>query len=829
MGPLPTITLRDYQERGVAGLRKAYAEGKRSPLLALPTGGGKCLGKGTPILMFDGSIRPVEDIRVGDRLMGPDSRPRRVLSTCRGVEALYRVTPVKGDPYVVNESHILSLKTTPDGKGQAGGSIVNIGVRDWLAASRTFRHTHKGWRAAVDFPRSQDVRLISPYMLGAWLGDGSSRHFSITTGDPEIEAEVRAFADAIGWTIREEPNSPGSKILHVVKPENQARKPGRRGAELMGDLRHYGLVQNEHIPHAFKTASRQDRLELLAGILDTDGHWTGKDYALTLKSERLMDDVIFVARSLGFSAYKRQVTKTCCNNGVQGQYFNCHINGPVESIPCRVKRKQAPPRRQKKNPLVTGITVEPIGPGEYFGFEIDGDHLFMLGDFTVTHNTVVFCYVAANAAAKGRRVLILVHRAELLRQTSRSLERMGVRHGLIAPGCSQTLDAVQVASVQTLVRRIGKIAWLPDLIVIDEAHHAVAGTWAAALSAFPKAHRLGVTATPCRLDGRGLGDVFEHLVIGPSTSELMARGFLSRAIVYAPPVRADFAGVKIVGGDFSRGEAAARMDKPAIIGDAVQHYRRLIPGKPAIAFCASVDHAEHTAALFNAAGFIAKSLDGTMEDSERADTIAALGDGRIHVLTSCDIVSEGTDIPVVTGAILLRPTQSEALYLQQVGRVLRPIYADGFDLSTDAGRLAAIAAGPKPRAVILDHVGNVARHGLPDDDREWSLDVTRRKPKRKDEDECPVRQCPQCYIAHKPAPACPGCGFVYPVKQRDMEQRDGELVEVTAEMVARKQKRMEVGQARTLADLQQIERERGYKAGWAHHVWSSRTATRRAV
>lgn len=443
--------------------------------------------------------------------------------------------------------------------------------------------------------------------------------------------------------------------------------------------------------------------------------------------------------------------------------------------------------------------------------------------------TVVFCYVASSAASKGRRVLILVHRAELLRQTSRALERLDVPHGLIAPGCSQTLDAVQVASVQTLARRLGKMAWLPDLIVVDEAHHGVAGTWAAVLAAFPKAHRLGVSATPCRLDGRGLGDVFDHLVVGPSTATLMARGFLSRAIVYAPPVMADYSGIKTIAGDFSRRDVAERMDKPAITGDAVSHYRKLIPEKPAIAFCASVDHAQHVASLFAESGFIAKSLDGSMEDSERADTIAALGDGRIHVLTSCDIVSEGTDIPVVAGAILLRPTESESLFLQQVGRVLRPIYAPGMPLNTDDQRLAAIAASSKPHAVILDHVGNIARHGLPDEDREWTLDPTRKKIKKKDDDECPVRQCPQCYIAHKPLPACPGCGFVYPVKQRDMEQRDGELVEVTAETLARKKKRMEVGQARSLEDLLTIERERGYRSGWARHIWSARTSARKAV
>ena len=443
--------------------------------------------------------------------------------------------------------------------------------------------------------------------------------------------------------------------------------------------------------------------------------------------------------------------------------------------------------------------------------------------------TVIFCYVASNASARGRRVLILVHRAELLKQTSRALERLGVRHGLIAPGCTPTLDLVQVASVQTLALRLHKITWRPDIIVIDECHHAVAGTWASVIQAFPEAKNLGVTATPCRLDGRGLGDVFDHLVMGPPTSELMGRGFLCKATVYAPPSVVDLSGIKKSYGDFSRRDLAERMDKPSITGDAVSHYKKLMPERPAIGFCAGISHAEHVASLFCQAGFRFKSLDGNMESNERADIIADLGEGRLHGVTSDSIISEGTDIPVVTGAILLRPTESESLCLQQMGRVLRPVYAPGMPLDTDEQRLAAIAASVKPRAIILDHVGNVARHGLPDDDREWSLDTTRRK-KRKatDEDECPVRQCPQCYVAHKPGPICPGCGFRYEVKKRDMEVRDGELKEVDAEAMRKRQKHMEVGQAKTLADLLRIEQARGYRPGWADHVYASRSSKRSA-
>lgn len=423
--------------------------------------------------------------------------------------------------------------------------------------------------------------------------------------------------------------------------------------------------------------------------------------------------------------------------------------------------------------------------------------------------TVVFCFVAASAAAKGRKVLVLVHRAELLRQTSRALERLEVRHGLIAPGCTPTMDLVQVASVQTLARRLDRMAWRPDLIVVDEAHHAVAGTWGQVLAYYPEARVLGVTATPCRLDGRGLGDVFDHLVIGPTTRELMDRGFLCRATVYAPPTVADLSGIKMVAGDYNRGDLVKAVDKPAITGDAVAHYQKLMPGKPAIAFCASVEHAEHVADLFGQAGFRARSLDGKMDDAERKSCIEGLGNGHIQVLTSCDIVSEGTDIPVVTGAILLRPTQSESLYLQQVGRVLRP-------------------APGKDRAIVLDHVGNVARHGLPQDDREWSLDASRKKKRKAEADEVPIRQCPQCYVAHEPEPRCPGCGFVYPVKQRDMEQRDGELQEVDPEAVQKRQRHLEVGKARTLADLLAIEKARGYRAGWAAHVFASRSNRRTA-
>jgi|LGVF01.2.fsa_nt_gb superfamily II DNA or RNA helicase len=428
--------------------------------------------------------------------------------------------------------------------------------------------------------------------------------------------------------------------------------------------------------------------------------------------------------------------------------------------------------------------------------------------------TVIFSYITQQAAARGNRVLILVHRQELLRQSSESLESLGVEHGLIAPGRSMTGDPVQVASVQTLVRRLHKIV-PPDLIIIDEAHHASAASWKKVIEAYPKAHLLGVTATPCRMDGKGLGTqaggYFDTMIAGPSIRDLIDRGFLCPPKVYAPPTDFSTDGLHSRYGDFIKKEVAAAVDKPVITGSAVEHYRKICPGTPAIAFCASVAHAEHVAEEFRAAGFQAASVDGSMDDGRRKSLIRALGTGGLHVLASCDIISEGTDIPVVGAAILLRPTQSMGLFLQQVGRALR------------------ICPGKK-HAIILDHVGNCLRHGMPDEVREWSLDGEDRKGASRGSQEVleRVKQCEQCYAVHAPAPRCPQCGFEYEDAGCAPEEVAGELQEIDEEQaeLMKRQRRREVGRADTLEELQAIGRERGYKPGWARYIWESRQKRR---
>ena len=424
---------------------------------------------------------------------------------------------------------------------------------------------------------------------------------------------------------------------------------------------------------------------------------------------------------------------------------------------------------------------------------------------TGSGKTVMFAYIANGTSKKGNRVLILVHRQELVDQTCRTLRAFQVDHGVIAAGRSADRShAVQVGSVQTVVRRLDFCR--PDLIIIDEAHHGTAGSWRKVIDANPQARILGVTATPERLDGKGLKDVFDLLIRGPEVSWLIDNGHLSRPKYYAPPQAADFGGLHIRGGDFAKDELAKVMDSKAITGDAVEHYARICSGTPAVAFCVSVAHAQHVAEQFLTAGFRADVLDGTLDRDTRRDRVKALGDGRLQVLTSCEIINEGFDLPIVTAAILLRPTMSLGLHLQQIGRVLRP-------------------APGKDRAIILDHVGNLARHGFAEDVRDWSLEGRLKKRKRKadDEEDIQVRQCPTCYCAHAPAPICPECGHVYQLTQREIEVRAGTLVELDVEAMRREKKNEQRG-AQTLDELIALGRARGYRnpAVWAKHVWSAR-------
>lgn len=341
-----------------------------------------CHAVGTPILLHNGDTAPVEQIRVGDRLMGDDSTPRTVLSLCRGREQMYRIKYKNGEFYDVNESHILSLRcTATHARKYTKGQILNVTVRDYLELSPIEKTMFKGYKAPVEFPEKK--LPIPPYVLGMWLGDGCFSAPEMTSIDPEIISEWNDWGVSLGLTMKRR-SSKAWRITNV-------RTGGVVKNEWMELLKEVGLFRNKHIPDVYLKSSRAQRLELLAGLIDTDGTLDkrgGRVYSVVQKDKELAHQIKWLCQSLGMNATISEKVKNWTHNGTKnyGLYYEVHIARKIEEIPCRVERKRA---RQISNGMELNFSFDviPLDVNNYYGFELDGNHLYLMGDFTVTHNT----------------------------------------------------------------------------------------------------------------------------------------------------------------------------------------------------------------------------------------------------------------------------------------------------------------------------------------------------------------------------------------------------------------------------------------------------------
>lgn len=427
--------------------------------------------------------------------------------------------------------------------------------------------------------------------------------------------------------------------------------------------------------------------------------------------------------------------------------------------------------------------------------------------------TILFSYIVQHAVALGTRVLILVHRVELLEQVCESLTLLSVPFGVIGDGVVCISEQVTVGVVDSVSLHLRKLQPF-DLVIVDEAQHCIPrNKWGRVLNVLGlHARVLGVTATPQRLDGAGLGDVFQHMIVGPSERELIESEppYLVPPLVYAPPSGVDLTGVATIGGDYARDEQAEIMDRPTITGCAIEHYKRICPGVPAVVFCTRITHAENVAAQARGAGIRAEVIHGGLSKSRRRSLVARFRDGEIDWLASVDLISEGFNCPAIGAAILLRATKSLSVFRQTVGRALR-------------------VDGGKQFAYILDHVGNVFVHGMPDRKIEWTLEGRKRRGRSK-EATVPVMQCPDCFAAFAPAKQCPACGARMKVKEATIGQVQGSLERVTAEELAakREERAKRIGRAKTLDELYQLASElrtkdgRPYKPEWADEIYKSR-------
>jgi hypothetical protein len=348
---------------------------------------GKCEAKDTPILMYDLSVKMIQDIKIGDILIGDDSKPRIVLSTHKGFGKLYKVKQNRADDYIVNENHILTLQYTntvnkKNKLNKNSGEIIDISVKDFLNLKKYEQKNLKGIKAELHLSK-QDVK-IDPYFLGLWLGDGCKYHASITTMDSEIKDYIHSHADNLNLRVSETNN--GSKATsYKICGNTVANQFIKNDNTLFYHLKDtYNLLHNKHIPKEYILNDRETRLKVLAGIIDTDGYLP-KDksgYWIVQKNEILANDIILLARTLGF----RVLSSKKYNKKYDRYYTEIRIFGKITEIPVKIERKKAV-NDSKVNPLRTGIKIEQVEDGEYFGFEVDGNHRYLHSDLTITHNS----------------------------------------------------------------------------------------------------------------------------------------------------------------------------------------------------------------------------------------------------------------------------------------------------------------------------------------------------------------------------------------------------------------------------------------------------------
>lgn len=760
--PHEPLELRYYQREAIDAAYNHLRKRKDNPCVVLPTG---CHEIDHPILMFDGSIKAVQDVKPGECVMGPDSLPRTVQATCRGQQEMVRISPTKGESFVVNVDHMLQLICTNEGKGKypsqkRGGETESVTVGEWGRFSKYKKHLRKLYRVPIEFKESSHV--IPPYIMGVLLGDGSMSDgvVEVTSVDSPIVDEWSRFAESIGCKIND------STVGGRCPTYTAVGTATKRGNPIINELRLlsiFGLGCGEkYIPESYLIDSRENRLDLLAGLVDTDGAISRSGFDFISKSKQLSVGVVRLCRSLGLAAYLKMSIKKS-QNKTEGVYWRVSISGNCDIVPVRLKRKQCEGRKQKKNHLVTSFIAEPIGQGNFYGFTLDGDHLYVDGHFMVHHNsgkTPVMATVCNDVVTRwDGRVLVLAHVKELVEQTADTISRFfpSLKVGVYSAGLGrrETRADVLVAGIQSVHNKGLKLTGSDPfkLVLVDEAHRIPTsgdGMYRNLLSdlliANDRTRVMGLTATPYRMKGGwvcGPDHFLNEICYEAGVRELIAKGYLCPLVSKQPRHAIDSSAIKIKGGEFESHALSAAFDSGDVVDMAVAEIAEQTGGrKSVLIFCCDVAHAEHVSdAIAMVTDQACGIVTGDMAKGDRARAIEAFKMGRLKYLVNVNVLTEGFDARQVDCVVLLRSTLSPGLYYQVVGRGLRTHEA-------------------KSDCLVLDFGGNVLRHGC--------VDAIKIKSPRgaSDADELPSRICPEC---QEITPAffkfCRACGFEFPRKE----------------------------------------------------------------
>ena len=419
--------------------------------------------------------------------------------------------------------------------------------------------------------------------------------------------------------------------------------------------------------------------------------------------------------------------------------------------------------------------------------------------------TVVMAWIIKHANLKGNTVLFIVHRKELISQAAHTFKNYGIDFSVINKSKNQ-IDLNHktiLCSVQTLSLNLKLIPKnMIKMIIIDECHHAKSNQYMKVLKNYPKASILGLTATPARLDGSCLGDIFDDLIVGVNAKKLISNHFLTEYDYYMPKSKINFNNIRTAYGDFVKSDIDEECNKPQIIGDIISNYIKYANGRNAILYAASVNQSLNIVEQFKAQGYSAAHIDAKTNEKEREKLVDDFRKGKINILSNVDLFGEGFDVPCCDCVILCRPTLSLTLFIQQSMRCMR------IDNNNK-----------NKKGIIIDHVANVTRFGLPDRTREWTLDPQiAKKIKQRESKEVKSRTCEKChtvFISKNNSTKCPKCGFINKLTGKEIEQIEGELIKIQ-EIQTKENKKSELKQCHTKTALEDYARKYHYKYAWVY-------------
>lgn len=709
--------LRPYQKEAVdAGLKFLTGRSKKPGIIVAPCG---CHAKGYGILMYDGTIKKVEDIVVGDRVMGDDGTPRTVLELHNGIDDMYEIRPLKGKPFIVNKGHIMSMYRLKD-KRKDGPSIEEASIGEYIKFAPYHKTILKLRRPnGFDFEESKKNMPLDPYFLGLCLGDGSiTSSLSITTQRQEIVEYLYSFVKQYNMYIRvAEKKGTNNKS----KSYFLSKGCGRGGNPIINAIKDIGLYNrksgDKFIPIQYLTSNKENRYKLLAGFLDTDAYYnkSGKGYEYCSKSETMMKQFVLLCRSLGLlcSGYSCKLV-----DGVK--YYRTGIYGNLENIPVRVGIRKGANRIINKNPYVVGFKVEYVGKGEYYGFTTDGNHLYLDEQCFIHHNSGKSLIISKIAHEINRPTLVLQPSKEILEQNYAKAVSFGSKPTIYSASCGiKELSAMTYATLKSIKKDVARLKDIGiDTLLVDECHSGYSpeegSEFMEFMNGFPEAKVLGFTATPCRLrtyssmlEGnysklnmltKDEHNFFKKIVHVTQIQELTSQGFWCPLKYERWSFDESALMLNSTGAEYTNESIKESIVRNGLNNSIYKRLLQLMNERKAILVCMdSIESCNRISEFMNARmGAITGVVTSLTTKKKREQIISDFKEGKLKVVFNYSTLATGFDFPELDCVMFGRPTFSYSTYYQILGRAVR-IHPD------------------KKEALIVDCCDNMRRFGRIED------------------------------------------------------------------------------------------------------------------